>query len=191
MGLWRPGRTPHNTYQAPVCQERAVPPAALREQRGDRDVGRVLETLTSFLIDGCGSLRESSAPNTYRGSVRQRSAGAEEPRLLSALETDLCPRAGLLKGCGLGCRKRRAPASYLRARVRGRAAYEDPWYVVGAGGGVPIKSCRLPGGSRLELCARARALPSVVVSSGSDPCRRVRSGGACSRTRDRAERRGC
>ena len=69
--------------------------------------------LTSFLIDGRGAsaIAESSAPNTYRGSVRQRAAGADEPKLICALETDLCPRAGPLKGCGLGWRARHGQLS--------------------------------------------------------------------------------
>jgi len=46
-----------NTYQAPPSQERGDPPNRAAEQRGKREAKRVLETLTSFLIAGCGAGR--------------------------------------------------------------------------------------------------------------------------------------
>ena len=59
---------------------------------------------SDFISDHWLRSVESSAPNTYRGSAGTEVPVQKRRSLLRALETDLCPRAGRLKGCGLGWR---------------------------------------------------------------------------------------
>ena len=116
--------------------------------------------LTSFLIDGCGAW-ESSAPNTYRGSVRQKAAGAAEPELNCALETDLCPRAGLLKEVRARDGAAGAPRGQLSAGSgEGQSCMSRIRDVVWEREKASNQGIRLPVRSRLELSERARPLPS-------------------------------
>lgn len=102
-------------------------PAALRSSAtSERWSGPRVSDFISII--GCRAVCRS-APNTYRGSSRHRDAGAGEAVFSRALETHLCPRTVRfreMRARSGAC----AMASYLRARVRGRAYIQGSEYGV-------------------------------------------------------------